>query len=123
MPIINRTFLASTFIILCMSNNVTANEVCDWVTEKTLELRELKVESNFPESALKRFSASMVSSERSENFLKKGQIEGALEGFIELFFDPETVFLVDGTFSEEESSAIFYESCVEATFLGVKLFP
>lgn len=115
MPIRRSLVLGIAFSLSTTFNAtvLNASEVCEWTADKSMELYDLKVESNFPEFALKRFSEAFVDTERNEGFLEKSFHKGVLEGYVEVLFDPEMSFLIDGTLDRNAVRDIFYESCME----------
>jgi len=100
-------------ITVFTASNSFASEVCEWTANKSMELHDLKVESNFPEKALTRFAEAFVDAERDEGFFKKSFHKGVMIAFVETLFDPEMFFLTDGTLSQSEIREIFFESCME----------
>lgn len=100
--------------LLLFTAAANAGEPCEWVTQKSLWLHEMRTKYRFPMGALSNFVGALVQDERSDSLVSKAKLEGILLGTVESLFDPETVFLVDGTFSSTALSNIFYEACEEA---------
>ena len=108
------SYFTVTFVMaIIISGKSFASEICEWTADTTMELHELRVDNNFSESNLKRFAKGFVELERDENFFKKSIYVGVLEGFVEIFFDPEMYFLMDGTLSQDEVRNVFFEACSE----------
>lgn len=99
-------------LILTSPEIASAKEVCAWASNKGMELRNL-MQNGIPKFALVRFSQAMVREERDESFMRKIEIEAILQVYIDLYFDPEFSFMVDGRLSDRDVKEVLLETCEE----------